>query len=48
MSEEAGTHYNPVPHVNYRMALDHSPTLKAVPVLPRGGLDTLESGIDAL
>lgn len=48
MSEESETHYNPVPHVSYRMALDHSPVLKAVAVLPRGGLEGLEGGIDSL
>ncbi len=42
------TYYNPIPHFTYKMALDHSPTLKNVPTLPRGGLDGLDGGIDAL
>ena len=42
------TYYNPVPHFTYKMALDHSPTLKNVATLPRGGLDGLDCGIDAL
>ena len=48
VSEEADTVYDPVPHFTYRMALDHSPTLKGVPTRPRGGLDGLEGGINAL
>ncbi len=47
-SEQMDTYYNPVPHFTYKMALDHSPTLKNVPTLPRGGLDGLDGGIDAL
>jgi hypothetical protein len=38
-SEEMDTYYNPIPHFTYQMALDHSPTLKNVPTLPRGNLD---------
>ncbi len=38
------TYYNPVPHFTYQMALDHSPTLQDVPVLPRGDLDDFEGG----
>jgi len=47
-SEQMDTYYNPIPHFTYKMALDHSPTLKNVPTLPRGGLDGLDGGIDAL
>ena len=47
-SEQMDTYYNPIPHFTYKMALDHSPTLKNVPTLPRGGLDGLDDGIDAL
>jgi len=43
-SEEMDTYYNPIPHFTYQMALDHSPTLQNVPVLPRGDLDDFEGG----
>ena len=42
--EQMDTYYNPIPHFGYRLALDHSPTLKNVPVLPRGG-DDLSGGV---
>ena len=41
------TYYNPIPHFDYRLALNHSPTLRKVPVLPRGG-NELGTGIDDL
>lgn len=47
VSEQMDTYYNPVPHFGYKLALEHSPTLKRVPTLPRGG-DDLEGGIDDL
>ncbi|EIE19758.1 hypothetical protein COCSUDRAFT_19282 [Coccomyxa subellipsoidea C-169] len=47
VSEQMDTYYNPIPHFGYKLALDHSPTLKNVPTLPRGG-DELGSGIDDL
>ena len=43
-SEQMDTYYNPIPHFTYQMALDHSPTLQNVPVLPRGDLDDFEGG----
>ena len=45
--EQMDTYYNPIPHFDYRLALDHSPTLKQVPALPRAG-DDLGEGIDCL
>ena len=33
------TYYNPIPHFTYEMALAHSPELRGLPVLPRGGED---------
>lgn len=33
------TYYNPIPHFTYEMALAHSPELRRLPVLPRGGDD---------
>lgn len=47
VSEEMDTYYNPIPHFDYRLALDHSPTLKRVPMLPRAGED-LGEGVGAL
>lgn len=47
VSEQMDTYYNPVPHFGYRLALDHSPTLRAVPTLPRGG-DDIGEGIGSL
>ena len=35
-SERMDTYYNPIPHFTYAMAVDHSPTLRDLPVLPRG------------
>ena len=37
--EEMDTYYNPIPHFTYEMALAHSPELRRLPVLPRGGED---------
>lgn len=37
--EEMDTYYNPIPHFTYEMALAHSPELRGLPVLPRGGED---------
>ena len=34
-TEQSGTHYNPIPHFTFQMALDHSPRLQAVPQRPR-------------
>ncbi len=45
VSEQMDTYYNPIPHVGYQIALDHSPQLKAVPTLPRDGA-TLGPGIE--
>ena len=47
MSEQMDTYYNPIPHFGYDLALAHSPTLRAVPTLPRGG-DSLDDGFDSL
>lgn len=47
VSEQMDTYYNPIPHFTFGMALDHSPTLKAVPALPRAG-DDLGEGVGAL
>ena len=47
VSEQMDTYYNPVPHFGYRLALEHSPQLRAVPELPRGG-DDLGGGVDDL
>lgn len=44
VTEQMDTYYNPIPHFDFKLALDHSPTLKYVPVLPRGG-DDLGGGI---
>lgn len=37
--EEMDTYYNPIPHFTYEMALAHSPELRGLSVLPRGGVD---------
>ncbi len=29
------TYYNPIPHFGFKLALDHSPQLKGVPMRPR-------------
>ena len=47
VSEQMDTYYNPIPHFDYRLALNHSPTLRKLPVLPRGG-NELGTGIDDL
>lgn len=47
VQEQMDTYYNPIPHFDYRLALDHSPTLKQVPALPRAG-DVLGDGMDSL
>lgn len=46
-SEQMDTYYNPIPHFDYRLALLHSPTLRSVPLMPRGG-DELGDGLDTL
>lgn len=47
--EEMDTYYNPVPHFTYEMALAHSPELRRLPVLPRGGEDDgADEGVAAL
>ncbi|KAK9799702.1 hypothetical protein WJX73_000201 [Symbiochloris irregularis] len=46
-SEQMDTYYNPIPHFDYRLALLHSPTLRSVPLHPRGG-DELGDGLDIL
>jgi len=50
-SEQMDTYYNPIPHFTYRMAVDHSPTLRDLPVLPReegDGGEGLGEGVGAL
>ena len=54
-SEQMDTYYNPIPHFTYAMAVDHSPTLRDLPVLPReegggsgDGDDGLGEGVGAL
>ncbi len=46
-SERMDTYYNPIPHFDFRLAMGHSPKLRSLPVLPKGG-DELGFGIDAL
>ncbi|DBA86837.1 hypothetical protein WJX79_009019 [Trebouxia sp. C0005] len=47
VSEEMDTYYNPIPVGGYDWALSHSPQLKGVAALPRGG-DELGDGLDVL
>lgn len=48
-SEQMDTYYNPIPHFTYAMAVDHSPTLRDLPTLPREeGGDGLGEGVGAL
>eukprot|EP00884_Botryococcus_braunii_P009595 jgi/Botrbrau1/18637/Bobra.0367s0073.1 len=45
--EQMDTYYNPIPHFDFRLAMGHSPTLRRLPTLPKGG-NELGEGIDAL
>ncbi|KAK9830975.1 hypothetical protein WJX81_004457 [Elliptochloris bilobata] len=47
VSEQMDTYYNPYPHFGYTLALKHSPQLRNVPTLPRGG-DDLGDGVSSL
>ncbi|MCJ1368778.1 hypothetical protein MMC16_007926 [Acarospora aff. strigata] len=47
VSEQMDTYYNPIPVGGYDWALSHSPQLRGVAALPRGG-DELGEGLDAL
>ena len=47
VSEQMDTYYNPIPVGGYDWALSHSPQLRGVAALPRGG-DELGDGLDAL
>lgn len=38
------TYYNPIPHFGYKLALDHSPTLKRVPLRPKNYKPTPAGG----
>ncbi len=42
--EQMDTYYNPIPHFDYRLALQHSPQLRSVGTLPRGGSSDFEGG----
>lgn len=44
VTDQSGTYYNPMPHFNFQMALDHSPDLLHIPVKPREA--TLEEFMD--
>lgn len=44
VTDQSGTYYNPMPHFNFQMALDHSPDLLDIPVRPREA--TLEEFMD--
>ncbi len=47
---EMDTYYNPIPHFGYKLALEHSPQLKGVPLRPKDvdEEDPFGPGIDAL
>ena len=47
VSEQMDTYYNPIPVGGYDWALSHSPQLRGVAALPRGG-DELGDGLDVL
>ncbi|KAK9822741.1 hypothetical protein WJX74_002486 [Apatococcus lobatus] len=42
--EQMDTYYNPIPHFDYRLALQHSPQLRNVGTLPRGRQSDFEDG----
>jgi hypothetical protein len=44
------TYYNPVPHFGFKLALQHSPQLKAVPMMPKpiNDKDPFGPGLDQL
>lgn len=44
------TYYNPVPHFGFKLALDHSPQLRGVPLKPKEvkADDPFGPGLDAL
>ncbi|KAK9867047.1 hypothetical protein WJX84_003121 [Apatococcus fuscideae] len=42
--EQMDTYYNPIPHFDYRLALQHSPQLRNVSTLPRGRTSDFEDG----
>lgn len=49
VTEQSGTVYNPIPHFDFALALKHSPTLVAVPTLPRDGSSgELTGGVNSL
>lgn len=45
--EQMDTYYNPIPHFDFRLAMGHSPTLRSLPTLPKGG-EELGDGVGAL
>lgn len=48
VTDQSGTYYNPMPHFNFQMALDHSPDLLTIPVKPREATleEFMDGGID--
>ncbi|KAL4436405.1 hypothetical protein ABPG77_009967 [Micractinium sp. CCAP 211/92] len=47
VTEQMDTYYNPIPHFGYNLALEHSPQLRNVPMLPRDRV-SLEGGMQAV